>query len=188
VPAIGGLGVTQAAEPEQVDRRYDELIRDLGNPTAYAKRAGLKERFIEPTPLRRDVPWNVADAQKLLEDLKDVAALPVRYALGLGHVLYSPLCGEGARLEPWLALAQGVALVHLQQTDGLSDSHWGFTRSGMVEVRAVAKQLVQDGTDIPLILEVFHPFEQGDKTVEQDVIESVQRCRAALELKNQQEA
>ena len=192
VPAIGGpvggLSVTQAAEPEQVDRRYDDLIQVLGNLTAYAKEAGLKEWLIEPTPLKREIPWNVADAQKLLKDLKDVAALPVRYALDLGHALYKPLYGDEASLEPWLILGQNIGLVHLQQTDGLSDSHWGFTRKGIVDVRAVAEQLAQAQIDVPLILEVFYPFEQDDKTAEQDIIRSVQSCRKALESSNQQEA
>ncbi len=180
---VGGLSVTQAAEPEQVDRRYDELIQDLGDLTAYAKEAGLKEWLIEPTPLEREIPWNVADAEKLLRDVTEVAALPVRYALDMGHVLYTPLYGEGARLEPWLTLGKNIGLIHLQQTDGLSDSHWGFARAGIVDVKVVVEQLVRAGTDVPLILEVFYPFEQDDETVEQDIIESVQHCKDALESK-----
>lgn len=90
--------MTQTAEPGQVNRRYDELIHDLGNLTAYAKEAGLKEWLIEPTPFCLEIPWNIAAAQKLLGDLQNVAALPVRYTLDLGHVLYSPLYGEGVTL------------------------------------------------------------------------------------------
>ena len=178
---VGGLSVKQAAEPEQVNRRYDELIHDLGDLTTYAKRAGLKEWLIEPTPLEREIPWNVAGAEKLLRDVRGVAALPVRYALDVGHAFYKPLYGDEASLKPWLTLDENIGLIHLQQTDGLSDSHWGFTRLGIVDVRAIAEQLTQAGIDVPLILEVFYPFEGDDETIKRDIIRSVQSCRAALE-------
>ena len=106
--------------------------------------------------------------------------MPVRYALDLGHALYRPLYGAEASLEPWLALGDAVALVHLQQTDAQSDSHWGFSRPGVVDVAAVAAQLKRARLEVPLILEVFYPFEQGDEAVRRDIIASVQHCRAAL--------
>ena len=177
---LGALSVAQAADSPQAHRRYDELICDLGRLTHVAKRAGLREWLVEPTPLRREIPWTVAGAQGLLRDVKSVSAVPVRYALDLGHILYRPLYKHGAELTPWLGLGQNIALVHLQQTDGLSDSHWGFTRPGVVEVAAVAAQLRVAGLDVPLILEVFYPFEQDDGSVRQDLLASVQTCQAAL--------
>ena len=100
----------------------------------------------------------------------------MRYALDVGHALYQPLYGAEASLEPWLALGDAVALVHLQQTDAQSDSHWGFSRPGVVEVAAVAAQLKRARLDVPLILEVFYSFEQGDDAVRRDITASVQHC------------
>ena len=174
---VGGVSVSGGGDAE---RRYDGLIRDLGRLTEYAKRAGLAQWLIEPTPLKREVPWTVEGAEKLLTDLQGVAALPVRYALDVGHALYRPLYGEEASLGPWLGLGDRIGLVHLQQTDGLSDSHWGFTRPGVVNVAQVAEQVRAAGLDVPLVLEVFYPFEQSDESVQRDVIESARHCRAAL--------
>lgn len=180
---IGGVSVAQGAQDATVARRYDEFLRDFGELTAYAKRAGLKEWLIEPTPLRRELPWNVSGARQLLADLEGVSALPVRYTLDVGHALYRPLYGhEGASLEPWLALGQHIGLVHLQQTDGLSDSHWGFTRPGIVEVAALAAQLEGAGVYVPALLEVFYPFEQDDESVRRDIVASAQHCRKAFHL------
>lgn len=177
---VGGLSVREAAQPALAQRRYDELIMALGELSAYAKRAGLAEVLLEPTPLARETPSTVADAQQLLKDLASVTALPVRYALDLGHALYRPLYGAEASLEPWLALGGAVAFVHLQQTDAQSDSHWGFSRPGVVDIAAVAAQLKRARLDVPLILEVFYPFEQDDEAVRRDIVASVQHCRAAL--------
>lgn len=174
---VGGMSVSGSGDAE---RRYDGLVRDLGRLTEHAKQAGLKEWLIEPTPLKRELPWKASQAEKLLGDLQGVAALPVRYALDVGHAFYRPLYGGEASLEPWLGLGQHVGLIHLQQTDGLSDSHWGFTRPGVVDVARVAGQVRAAGLDVPLILEVFYPFEADDAAVRQDVIASVAHCRKAL--------
>lgn len=179
--AVGGpVGGMSVAGSRDAERRYDGLIRDLGKLTEHAKRAGLREWLVEPTPLKREVPWTVEGAEKLLEDLEAVAALPVRYALDVGHARYRPLYGDGASLEPWLALGDHIGLVHLQQTDGLSDSHWGFTRPGVADVAQIAEQVRAAGLDAPLILEIFYPFEQSDESVRRDVIDSVRHCQAAL--------
>ena len=178
---VGGMSVSDGRDRcGDAERRYDGLVRDLGKLTEVAKQAGLTQWLIEPTPLKREVPWTVEGAEKLLGDLQDVAALPVRYALDVGHALYKPLYGDGAGLEPWLGLGERVGLVHLQQTDGLSDSHWGFTRPGIVDVARVAEQARAAGLDVPLILEVFYPFEADDVSVRRDVVASVAHCRTVL--------
>jgi sugar phosphate isomerase/epimerase len=178
---VGGVSVQQFTQSPANVRQYDDLIHTFGNLTAYAKRAGLEEWLIEPTPLKRELPWTVSGAQQLLRDLENVAALPVRYALDVGHALYRPLYGPEASLEPWLDLGRHIGLVHVQQTDGESDSHWGFARPGIVDVGALAAQLERVSVHVPMILEVFYPFEQDDEAVQRDLIASVEHCRLALE-------
>jgi D-erythrulose 1-phosphate 3-epimerase len=75
-------------------------------------------------------------------------------------------------------LSQNIVLVHLQQTDGLSDSHWGFTRKGIVDLQQTKNQLEQAGLEnIPVILEVFYPFELDDESVLRDITKSVKLCK-----------
>lgn len=177
---VGGISVQQVAQTPTDTRHYDEFIRTFGKLTAHAKRAGLEAWLIEPTPLKRELPWTSSGAQQLLRDLEEVAALPVRYALDVGHALYRPLYGPAASLEPWLDLGRHIGLVHVQQTDGESDSHWGFTRPGIVDVGILAMQLERARVRVPVILEVFYPFEQDDEAVRRDLVASVEHCRRAL--------
>jgi hypothetical protein len=62
-------------------------------------------------------------------------------------------------------------VIHLQQTDGLSDSHWNFTRpEGRVDPASVSELLREhELTDIPVLLEVFYPFELDDDEVARDL-------------------
>jgi len=177
---VGGMSVVQAAQGDEAARRYEELLGTLTRLTERAAARGLEAWLLEPTPLPREVPWTVAGARKLLADLEGRAALPVKVALDVGHALYRPLYGEDAGLEGWLDAS--VGLLHLQQTDGQSDSHWGFTREGIVNVKGVLEAARGAGlTDIPIFLEVFYPFEQDDAEVLSDVRESVQYCKEVLQ-------
>lgn len=178
---VGGLSVLDAARPDTRRARYSDLLETLVELTDYAKSQGLEMLLIEPTPLPREIPWTVVEAKRLLADLGETP-VPIRYCLDVGHALYKPLYGQEARLEPWLAeLREAVGLVHLQQTDGLSDSHWGFTRSGIVSPGEVVNTLQVTGLgDVPLVLELFYPFELSDEEVMIDVKESVRLCKEAL--------
>jgi sugar phosphate isomerase/epimerase len=186
VPAIGGpvggMSVAQHTVAAQRRDRYRELLEHLTELTDYAARQGLREWLIEPTPLPRETPTTPDEAQALLTELQGQTAIPVRYCLDVGHALYRPLYGETVRLEPWLQAGR-VAAVHLQQTDGQSDAHWGFTREGIIHPQEVRALLDGAGlTEVPLILEVFYPFEAADDDVARDIAASVAYCKAALAL------
>ena len=92
--------------------------------------------------------------------------LAAQHLLALGHTCIGALVGD-AEISNMRSRMGGFSAA--------------LAEGGIVEVRAVAEQLKQAGIDVPLILEVFYPFEQDDETVEQDIIKSAQRCRAALE-------
>jgi sugar phosphate isomerase/epimerase len=178
---VGGMSVDQYASAAEREARYHELLESLIQLTDYAARQGVTQWLIEPTPLPREVPATVTETQTLLRDLQGKTAIPLRLCLDVGHALYQPLYGQDVTLAPWLALGDAVAAVHLQQTDGQSDSHWGFTREGLIEPQQVRRLLDDAGlTDIPLILEVFYPFEASDDDVATDIQDSVSYCKAAL--------
>ena len=177
---VGGISVPDAADPAVRRARYGELLQTLTELAAYGQERGLASLLIEPTPLPREIPWTVAEASQLLADLGSTA-IPIHYCLDVGHALYEPLYGRDARLEPWFdALGDRIALVHLQQTDGQSDAHWGFSREGIVQPAQVRDLMVRFNVQAPLVLEVFYPFELGDDAVRADVIASVAYCKEAL--------
>ena len=173
---LGGMSVRDAGNPIKRAERLEVLRTDLLELLEYARVCGLQEFLIEPVPLTRETPWSIDEARGLLTDLSS-ATIPVRFCVDIGHALYQPLYGADAKLEPWLALGDSVGLLHLQQTDGLSDSHWGFNDPrGIVNLEHVRTQLeATNHNNLTVILEVFYPFEQDDETVLEDVRSSIQK-------------
>ncbi len=177
---LGGMSVRDASDLTRRTERLEMLNHDLHELLQYAKTLGLTEFLIEPVPLTRETPWTVMEARDLLTKLLS-PILPVRLCVDIGHALYKPLYGDDARLEPWLSLGDAVGVLHLQQTDGLSDSHWGLDDPrGIVILEQVRNTLETTGhKNLPVILEVFHAFEANDEVVLEDVRSSIAQMRAA---------
>ena len=157
-------GLEEAALPPG---DYDDLVARLRRLARKARQLGLKRLAIEPTPMRREWPWTIAQALQLSRDLED-AALPFSFCLDWGHATIRPLYGEaGASMEPWLRqLGPNVGMIHLQQTDFELDRHWDFTRNGLVDPIEAAALLKRTGhSGKPVFIEVFYPFEQTDAAI-----------------------
>lgn len=178
---LGGMSVVGA--PTQRERLYPQLLDNVRSICEWAAAAGLRELLIEPTPLKREIPHHVAEAQQLLADLNGDTAVPVRYVIDVGHALYQPLYGPGAALSPWLnALGDRIGVFHLQNTDFQSDSHWGWPDPrGQFDVPAFAGALRAAGLSAtPIFLEVFYSFEMDDEAALDNITQSVAHCRRAL--------
>jgi D-erythrulose 1-phosphate 3-epimerase len=170
---LGGMSVRDANDPSKRQERLEVLRSDVLELLDYAQSHGLQEFVIEPVPLTRETPHTVAEARALLADLQH--SVPVKFCVDIGHALYKPLYGAQASLEPWLNMDDSLSLLHLQQTDGLSDSHWGLgDPRGIVKLEEVKDQLnAHKLTNLPVILEVFYAFEASDEFVLADVRSSV---------------
>ena len=175
---LSGMSVTDASDHTRRSQRLETLRHDLRELLEYARSSGLSEFLIEPVPLTRETPWTVDDARTLLSDFSS-STVPVRLCVDIGHALYRPLYGDHAKLEPWLGLGDALGVLHLQQTDGLSDSHWGLDDPrGIVNPQDVRDALEASGhTNLPVILEVFYPFEATDEFVLEDVRSSIAQMR-----------
>lgn len=178
---LGGLSVADANDPVRRQMRYAEMLESIRTITVWVKEAGLTEFLIEPTPLVREFPHTVEQAKQLLEDLRQNAAAPIRYVIDVGHALYQPLYSIQASLHPWFStLRENVGLIHLQNTDFQSDSHWGWPHpQGKFNLEEFFNTLRDyNMSNITLILEVFYPFEEKDQNVKENVTQSVQYCKA----------
>lgn len=172
---VGGMSVRDNVNPASRKERLDRLVEDLRTLLEYASKLGIREWLIEPTPLPRETPVSPEESVRLLEHL--TGFIPVKLCIDVGHALYRPLYQEHARLEPWLALGNRIGMLHLQQTDGQSDSHWGFSTPGIVDLFKI-RDLLKDGPEgIPVVLELFYPFEAADDYVWEDVRVSVGTIR-----------
>jgi len=179
---VGAITVPEAAQADVRERRYAELVGTLVDLGDHARAAGLKALLVEPTPLPREIPSSIDESERLARDVELRSVVPVRYVLDVGHALFRPLYGE-APLSDWLlALAPSIGVLHLQNTDFQSDSHWGWPdERGLLDVTSFARDVLDAGLgDVPVFLEFFDAFEADDEVVLERAISSVDHCRAAL--------
>ncbi|QIB35243.1 sugar phosphate isomerase/epimerase family protein [Ancylobacter pratisalsi] len=173
IPRVGGplgaiasrLDGTEAEAIEPAD--YAELIARMHRLGARAGAEGLSELYVEPTPLRREWPWTIAQARQMMNDVAG-SAVPWRLCPDWGHGTFEPLYGPGeGAMEPWFReLADVITAVHIQQTDFVLDRHWDFAVPGKVDPLEAAKLLRATGiAPAPVFLEVFYPFEHDDMSI-----------------------
>jgi sugar phosphate isomerase/epimerase len=157
---------------------YDDLIARMHRLATAAAAEGVRELYVEPTPMRREWPWTIAQARRMAADTAD-AALPWKFCLDWGHATFIPLYGEEPdRMAAWFeALGDSIGIVHLQQTDFRYDRHWDFTEAGKVDPIEAARLQREAGlADRPVFLEVFYPFERSDASV----LDAMRRSAALL--------
>jgi len=175
---LGGLSVADGQNPAKMEQLYNEQIAYILELCDIAKQAGLRQFLIEATPLRREFPHTVEQAQKMSSDLAG-AAIPVRFVLDVGHALYQPLYGPNTNTQEWLTgLGDQIGIIHLQNTDFQSDSHWGWPNErGLFDLPGFANEVKKTNlTDIPIILEVLYPFELADEQVLDHIVKSARFC------------
>lgn len=180
---VGALSVPEMRDAGLRDRRYGELLETLQDLSGHAGSAGLTALLVEPTPLAREIPGSLKESVRLARDLEGRTAVPIRYVLDVGHALYQPLYGPDTALAAWLQqLAPSTGVLHLQNTDFQSDSHWGWPdERGLFDVAGFAGDVRAAGLDdVPVFLELFDAFELDDATVLARVESSVVHCRDAL--------
>lgn len=180
---LGALSTADGQSPDRMKERYEEGFRRWTALSRLAADAGLETLYIEPTPLTRENPHTIAQAQEMAAYFDRESALPVQYAFDIGHAIYKPLYGDDASVVPWLdAVGDHIGLFHVQNTDGMSDSHWGWPDArGTFDLRQFGEQLRARGLDDrPVFLEVFYAYELADQAVFDSVISSVAHCKREL--------
>jgi sugar phosphate isomerase/epimerase len=179
---LGALSVTSEAQPDERQARFAEVVEVLAGLQQRAADAGLSAVLVEPTPLGREIPNTVDEARALADALSD-GPVPIRFVIDNGHALLQPFYGAGASLSSWLVGLRGeLGVLHLQNTDSQSDSHWGWPDSrGGEDVGQWAREVQAAGAqDVPVFLEVMHPFEWTDESVLTSMRMTVQHCRKVL--------
>lgn len=164
---IGGMTYEDANNPEKRKELYEIALDYLRKLSQYAKTKGLKEIHIEATPLATEFPSNPKEALQFMKDLDGTTAIPVKLLIDWGHAIYKPLLKEEADMELWLKTCSPyVGSIHIQQTDGMLDRHWDFTKEGIVTPQIIKDATKNSGSDdIIQYLEVVPAFEEFDDTV-----------------------
>lgn len=180
---LGTMSVRDVATEVRRTRRWEDLLDGVEAVTGFVRAAGLAEFLIEPTPIAREVPSSIDECQLLLSELESRAAVPVGLVLDTGHTLFEPLYGPDATVTEWVQrLGTAIHMVHLDNTDGQGDPHWGWPDSrGKVDVGALGADLRAAGIgSIPVMLEVYPRFEDDDEQVRQLMVSSVAHCLRAF--------
>ena len=163
---IGGMNYDDARDEGRRQELYNEMLEYFRKLAEYGKEKGLKEIHIEATPLWTEFPHSPGESVQLMKDLEG-SAIPIRLLVDWGHALYKPLLKEEADMELWLTTcAPYVGSIHLQQTDGMLDRHWDFTKEGIVTPEYIKRAVKASGLDdIIQYLEVVTIFEDEDDNV-----------------------
>jgi sugar phosphate isomerase/epimerase len=179
---VGGMSYDDARDAARREELYRIMLEYIRRLAEYGKEKGLKEIHIEATPLITEFPHSPEVAVKMMEDLAGTA-IPVKLLIDWGHALYEPLLKEQADMGLWLKqCAPYVGSIHLQQTDGLLDRHWDFTKDGIVTPDYIKKATKAAGLDhIVQYLEVVTSFETPDDEVYEGMVRSMDYLHRELE-------
>jgi sugar phosphate isomerase/epimerase len=181
---VGAMSVPDWSDPARRAERWAGLQRSLAELAAAARSAGLDYLLVENLASHRE-PSTLASIESLLTD-GDAGHAPVRLCLDVGHQCVPGTTGDDRDPYAWLARFGGrLGEVQLQQTDGLADHHWPFTRerneTGVIDPGRVLDTLAEAGAeDVLLILEVIPAFEQDDAGVLADLRASSELWKTAL--------
>ncbi len=181
---VGAMSVPDWSDPARRAERWAGLQRSLAELAVAARSAGLEYLLVENLASQRE-PSTMASIEPLLTD-GDADRAPVRLCLDVGHQCVPGTTGDDRDPYAWLARFGGrLGEVQLQQSDGLADHHWPFTRehdeTGLIDPGRVLDTLVAAGADdVLLVLEVIPAFEQDDAGVLADLRASVSLWQAAM--------
>jgi sugar phosphate isomerase/epimerase len=183
---LGALSVRDARDPGRREMLVRWMIEAIGRLSETARAEGLAFLLWEPTPLAREIPSTIDETRSFLARVDAVSAVPITLCLDVGHACRPGAIGDDADPFAWIrALGRRASVIHLQQTDGRLDRHWPFTDQyaarGIVSAEAVLSAVREGRCEhVPLVLEIFHPFEAPDDEVLADLKASVDYWRRGL--------
>ena len=168
---IGGMCYEDARDEKASAMLYASALDSLRELAAYGKERGLRQILIEATPLVTEFLYTPAAAKQMMEELDDTTDIPIRLLIDWGHALCNIIPGTKPDMLYWLQQCSPyVGGIHLQQTDGLYDRHWDFTKEGLLNAQLIREVTKAAGMeDMIQYLEVVTIFEQDDDVVLEDM-------------------
>jgi D-erythrulose 1-phosphate 3-epimerase len=182
---VGSLSRADADDDRRRRARWSELERHLHDLRAIAPRFGVGTLLVENMACDRE-PCRMSEIESLMSEASDERAA-VSLCLDVGHQCVPGASGDEADPYAWLRLmGRRASVIHLQQSDASGDHHWPFTstynRLGRIDAPRVLEALEDAGVDeVAMILEVIPTFEADDRQVLQELGESVDYWKDALD-------
>lgn len=187
---LGALSMKDLQDP----RRRQSLTEQLFGSLHYlAELAGQEEhKFLlwEPTPLARELSHTIEETRDFYIRANQGSAVPILLCLDCGHQCAADISGKDRDPYQWIKeLGSLSPVMHIQQTDGVLDSHWPFTKEynqkGIIKVDKMIRAIQDSGAEeVILFLEIIHPFEEDEAKVLNDIKESVSYWKNSMKENN----
>ena len=153
---------------------FGRYMYAIGNSSQAAEILGIKVRLV------RTVTFMIVGLLAALAGMVMVARLgSSQPSIGLGSRLIKPLLKEEADMGIWIETCKPyIDAFHLQQTDGMLDRHWDFTKQGLLTTDLIRK-ITEEHNVAHLVqyVEVVYAFEETDE----DVYENMRRTMSLLQ-------
>jgi sugar phosphate isomerase/epimerase len=162
---VAAASMKDYRDPAKREFLTGALVEGMQAFARYAAAENLKFVLWEPAPIGREMLIHLDEAVDLYERFNRNAPIPIQFLLDVGHQCSYEMTGKDRDTYLWLReLGKISPTIHLQQTDGLWDRHWSFTkahnREGVVKMDKVIEALEQSGAEeVYLFPELIHPFE-----------------------------
>lgn len=182
---VGSLSRRDADDPERRRALWSELTDRLGRLSKLARERGIGTLLVENMACDRE-PCRMSEVASLLVP-GDGTQARIALCLDVGHQCAPSVVGDDRDPYQWLrAMGPQAAVVHLQQSDAAGDHHWPFTAEynarGRIHAARVLEALNSSGASaVTLMLEVIPPFEADDGKVLDELRESVDYWKQALD-------
>ncbi len=183
---LGSLSLKDFNNPQRREYLTNQLIESLQYLAGFASSLGQEYLLWEPTPLSRELTGTIENAHQFYERANQGAPIPILFCLDVGHQCTKDTSNKDKDPYIWLKEFAPVSpVVHIQQTDGILDRHWPFTpecnRKGIIEPKKVIQTINESrATEVLLVLEVIHAFEEDENKVLSDIKESVNYWRPKI--------
>lgn len=183
---IGALSMRDWKSEKKSAQLVKEMFHSLEHLTEIARGEGLNYLIWEPMAVAREMPTRIEQAKLLYEQVNANVSLPVKYCIDLGHQCAYTETGRDRDPYAWLTeLGAYAPVIHIQQTDGLRDHHWPFTKEynkiGIIDPAKVIDALNNSGAkEVILYLEAIHGFEEKEETVLDEIKESIEYWQGYL--------
>ena len=157
----------------------DSLIESLQHLSRLASDMGQKFLLWEPMPVPREPPCKIEDAKSLYKRVNKGAGVPIEFCMDTGHQCTYSESGKDLDTFQWVReIGTMSPVMHVQQTDGKLDRHWPFTSEfnerGVITAEKLVKAIDDSGaSEVSLVLEIIHAFEENEEKVLEDLEKSV---------------
>ncbi len=178
----GPLGAFSMKDFRNAKRRQsltEQLYGTLQYLAELVAREGQDFLLWEPSPLIQEFTPTIGKAKDFFTRANKCSAIPILFCLDCGHQCVMGVQGRDRDPYEWIKEFGSLSpVMHVQQTDGILDRHWPFTKEyndkGLIRPDKIIKSIQESGAEkVVMFFEVVHPSYETETKILGDLKESV---------------